>query len=105
MIYEEKKEIVEAILNLAHKNMLSINQKNKLYDIVNTSTRTPIQKDRFIKYYHLDTNNNNKYNYTILAKEYNRTREAIKQSLHSVVIYTLLKDENIQILKKMLEEA
>lgn len=105
MIYEEKKSIVDTILHLAQKNMLSINQKNELYNMVKNSDRTLIQKDRFIKYYHLDINNDKKYNYTILAKEYNRTREAIKHSLHSVVIYTLLTDENIQILKKLLEEA
>lgn len=109
MTTENKRIIVTTILELAQKNKLSINQKQKFYRIIINSDRTNIQKDRFIKYYNLDVNNNESYNYTRLAKEYGRTREAIKQSLESVIIYTLLKDENIkkfkEILKEILEEA
>lgn len=103
MTHEEKRPILTQILNMAKKNQLSAEQKNIIFDIIMNSDRTEKQKDRYIKFYNLDINNPCNYNLTTLAKECGCKPAAIKFALQSVNIHTLLHDENIEILKKIIE--
>ena len=104
MVVNEPVELVHKLLKLCRDNELSNKQRKMLFDIVNNSDRTYRQKERFIKYYNLDSNSQKKYNLTQLGKEYGCTCEAIKGSLHSVIVYTLLDSKITEKLIDILNE-
>ena len=98
----EKVEIVDKTLDIARANQLSNKQKNILFEMINNSDKTEKQKDRFIKYYNLDINQEQIYTYTTLAKEYGCTSSSIKPSFYGIRQF-LLKDENAELLKKIMK--
>lgn len=98
----EKVEIVEKVLEMARKNQLSKKQKRILSEMINNFDKTEKQKDRFIKYYNLDINQEQIYNYITLAKESDCSPSAISNSCWSIRRF-LLKDENAKLLKKVIE--
>lgn len=102
--HEKKRAIISQILEKAKKNQLPIEQKQILFEMINNSNRTEKQKNRFIKFYNLDTANDQNYSRTTLAREYGCTASAIRFSLYSVITYTLLNnDNNMCILTEMIE--
>lgn len=98
----EKVEIVDKILDMARANQLSKEQKKILFEMINNSNKTEKQKDRFIKYYNLDINQEQIYNYTTLARELGCSPSSIPSSCYGVRQF-LLKNENVELLKKILE--
>ncbi len=99
----EKVEIVDKILEKARANQLSEKQRKILFEMINNSNKTDKQKSRFTKYYNLDVNQGQQiYNYTTLAKELGCSPSSIPSSCYGVRQF-LLKNENIELLKKLIE--
>lgn len=98
----EKVTIVDKILDIARANQLTNKQRHILFEMINSSDKTEKQKDRFIKFYNLNINQKQIYTYATLAKEYDCTPASIPSSFDGVRRF-LLKDENIEILKKIME--
>jgi len=98
----EKVFILDKVLEMARKNQLSNEQRNILFEIINNSNKTEKQKERFTKYYNLDIKHKQNYNYSTLAKELGCSPSSIPASFYGVR-ELLKKDENIELLRKILE--
>lgn len=103
MNIDERIDIVHNMLDLCRDEKLSINQRKKILEIVINSDRTQKQKERFIKYYYLDVNSKNKYNFAKLGRENSCSGVAIKESLQSVITKTLLNEKITKLLVEILK--
>lgn len=103
MKFNERVEIVEKILDLLKHNKINRNQKEQIYNIVmNINNKTDKQKDRFTKFYNLQSLQEKHYTLSEIAKQYGCTISAIKYSIISVraALFRVSEDE-ILILQKI----
>ena len=102
---DEKRLIVNTVLELVKNNHLSLEEKERIFNIVIFSKSSDLQKERFIKFYNLDVTHEQRYNYTTLAEFYGCTSYAIKQSLVCVIRRFIKDDHIMRILESMIKKA
>lgn len=106
MDFEERRDIVYKILEIAKRELLNSSQKEKLYNIVyNLKGSTDLQIERLILYYNLK-DGEKKYRLCDLGRKYNCTGNAVKFSLARTKNRLIhIPDEDMLILKNILEEC
>lgn len=106
MEFEEKREMIYKVLELALCGKLNKMQKKQLYDIANNiSNKTNIQFERFVLYYNLKEGEK-RYRLCDLAKKYNCTSTAIRISVSRMRSFLVnhIDDKKIYIIKNILND-
>ncbi len=104
--FDERKTIIDELLEIARNNYLSSHQKNEICRILNNiKNKTYNQLERFILFYNLK-DNEKQYKLQDLAALYKCTPNAIKGSIKRTRQKLLrVNNEDIYILKNILEET
>lgn len=107
MNVQKKIDVMDELLYLTKKSKLNDTQRAKFLNIVeNLNTATEIQRERFIIYYNLsDKNKIPSGNYTIIARAYGCTSNAIINSVRSVRNRLIRMEEGFEELEKIVEEC
>ena len=101
--FNERVEIVERVIDLLKHNKINQNQKEQVYNIVmNINNKTDKQKDRFTKFYNLQSLQEKHYTLSEIAKQYGCSISAINYSIISIraALFRVSEDE-ILILQKI----
>lgn len=104
--FREKQHIRDKLITLLEKQILEDIQRKKLFEIImNMENATLIQKERFILYYGLDTNNEKIHSAGKIAKLQKCTTSSIRQSINRVKSQIpQLSDEKIDRIREIIEE-
>ncbi len=102
--YDDRRNLVNEVLELAKQDKLNNQQKKQLHDIVMDISGTDTQKQRFLLFYNLEEQQDKKYRWCDLQKRYNCTYNAIKSSVNRIAFKLMRADvDKILMLKRMLE--
>lgn len=101
--YDDRRNLVNEVLELAKQDKLNNQQKKQLHDIVMDISGTDTQKQRFLLFYNLEEQQDKKYRWCDLQKRYNCTYNAIKSSVNRIAFKLMRADvDKILMLKRML---
>ena len=102
--YDDRRNLVNEVLELAKQDKLNNQQKKQLHDIVMDISGTDTQKQRFLLFYNLEEQQDKKYRWCDLQKRYICTYNAIKSSVNRIAFKLMRADvDKILMLKRMLE--
>lgn len=102
--YDDRRNLVNEVLELAKQDKLNNQQKKQLHDIVMDISGTDTQKQRFLLFYNLEEQQDKKYRWCDLQKRYNCTYNAIKSSVNRIAFKLMRANvDKILMLKRMLE--
>ncbi len=105
MNFKSRSEITDKLVELMNESKLSYDQKQKVCTVVkNLKNTTDIQKDRFISFYGLDKNSDKGQKLGEIAEKYNCSTTAIRRSVVSVKNKLSRLNENVEIIKKIIDE-
>lgn len=105
MNFENRSKITDKLIELMNESKLNKDQKQKIYIVVkNLKKTTDIQKDRFISFYGLGKNSDKRQTLVEIAEKYNCSTVAIRHSVVSVKNKLSRLNENVEIIKKVIDE-
>jgi len=104
--FKDRRETVNSLIKLLRENLLSDEQKNKVYDIIKDLKKAPLQKKRFCMYYGIGPNLHENNTYKKIADFYDCTPNAIRSSVISTTtgLYRI-PDRQMEILKDIVKNC
>ena len=103
MDFEAKREIVTILLNCLKKDLLNDSEKEIVYNIVmGLKGKTEKQKARFCMYYSLGPNSKEKNTMSKIAKFYQCTDSAVRNSINMITFALCrVSEDKMLLLKKI----